>query len=198
MLIDTMAWGSCSRGRISPTAEFQAGDSSAVQQPVTKVSSRMVAGPAQPTRSSRASSSSATVCTASAARMSRRRSVVSASTPAGRESTNMGRNTAVCTSAASREEPCSTMIQAAAMACMALAMKYSALVTHSRRKVGWRRVSQMEGGGASVGLAGGWGRDMGSGCSGLFRERSNAPSRTAERGQRCNPALHWTPDGRNQ
>ena len=124
MLIVTMAWGSCSRGRISPTAEFQAGDSMAVQQPLQKVSSRMVAGPASPVSNSTASSSTQTTCTASAHRISRRRSVVSASTPAGSASTNIGKNTAVCTSAARKDEPVSsTIIQAAAMVCMALARK---------------------------------------------------------------------------
>jgi hypothetical protein len=50
--------------------------------------------------------------------------VVSASTPAGSASRNIGRNTAVCTSAARKDEPVSSTIsQAAAMACIALPTK---------------------------------------------------------------------------
>jgi hypothetical protein len=49
---------------------------------------------------------------------------MSASTPAGSDSRNIGRNTAVCTSAARNDEPVSsTIIQAAAMVCMALPTK---------------------------------------------------------------------------
>ena len=62
---------------------------------------------------------------------------MSASTPAGSESRNIGRNTAVCTSAARKDEPVSsTIIQAAAMVCIALAMKYSEPLRHSARKGG--------------------------------------------------------------
>jgi len=54
----------------------------------------------------------------------RRRSVVSSSTPAGNASTNICRNTAVCTNAARKDEPVSSTIsQAEAIACIALAMK---------------------------------------------------------------------------
>jgi hypothetical protein len=50
--------------------------------------------------------------------------VVSASTPAGSASRNIGRKTAVCTSAARNEEPVSsTMSHDAAMTCMALPVK---------------------------------------------------------------------------
>jgi hypothetical protein len=74
--------------------------------------------------------------------MSRRRSVVSASTPAGSASRNIGRNTAVCTSAARNDEPVSSTIsQAAAMACMALPTKYTVPPDSSARKAGgaaWR------------------------------------------------------------
>ena len=63
-------------------------------------------------------------CTESENRISRRRSVMSASTPAGSENRNIGRNTAVCTSAARKDEPVSsTIIQAAAMVCIALPTK---------------------------------------------------------------------------
>ncbi len=52
------------------------------------------------------------------------RSVVSAITPAGSASRNIGRNTAVCTSAARNDEPLSSTIsQAVAMACIALPTK---------------------------------------------------------------------------
>ena len=51
-----MASGSSSRGTVSAMVEFQAGDSSAVQQPATKMKSRSAPGPAQPANSSTASS----------------------------------------------------------------------------------------------------------------------------------------------
>ena len=38
-----------------------------------------------------------------------------------------------------------TIIHAAAMVCMALAMKYRPLVHHRPRKAGWRSVRQMDG-----------------------------------------------------
>jgi hypothetical protein len=123
-LMVTMACGRRSRGRISPTIEFHAGVMSAVQQPATKVSPSRLAEPAQPASSSPTSSATASACTDSAASIRRRRSVVSASTPAGSESTNIGRNTAVCTSAARNDDPVrSTVSHAAAVRCIALAMK---------------------------------------------------------------------------
>lgn len=71
--------------------------------------------------------------------------MVSASTPAGNASRNMGRNTAVCTSAAKKEEPVSsTMSQAAAMVCMPLPMKNTAPQIQSPRKAGWRSGLQMD------------------------------------------------------
>jgi hypothetical protein len=120
-----MACGSSGRGTTSTMAEFHDGDSSAVQQPARKVSTSSVAAPAQPASTSSASSATTvTACTPSAIRMSRRRSVMSASTPAGSASRNIGRKTAVCTSAARNDEPVSSTIsQAAAMACMALPTK---------------------------------------------------------------------------
>jgi hypothetical protein len=151
MLIAVMACGSSSRGRISPTAEFHAGDSIAVQQPVMKVNSSSVAGPPQPANISAASTTTLTACTASAARIRRPRSVVSASTPAGSASTNIGRNTAVCTSAARKLEPVSSTIsQLAAMPCMALATKYTALAIHRLRKLRCRSVARMDGVGAGA------------------------------------------------
>ena len=119
-----MACGSSSRGTTSTMPEFQLGDSMAVQQPARKVSTSSVAAPATPSRNSSAISATSSACTVSAVRIMRRRSVVSASTPAGSANRNMGRNTAVCTSAARKDEPVtSTISQAAAMACIALPMK---------------------------------------------------------------------------
>jgi hypothetical protein len=119
-----IACGMSSRGTVSATLVFQAGESRAVQQPAANVNSSSVAGPAQPASASSARSRTTTTCTPSECRISRRRSEVSASTPAGRASRNIGRNTAVCTSAARKEEPVSsTMSQDAAMTCMALPVK---------------------------------------------------------------------------
>ena len=119
-----MALGSSSRGTESATVEFQAGDSIAVQAPATKTKNSSAAGPPMPTNSSADSSVPVTACTAKAATISRRRSAMSASTPAGSDSRNIGRKTAVCTSAERKDEPVSsTIIQAAAMVCMALATK---------------------------------------------------------------------------
>jgi hypothetical protein len=74
-----------------------------------------------PASSSTASSDTTTACTASDRTMRRRRSVMSASTPAGSDSTNIGRNTAVCTSAARNDEPdSSTISHDAAITCIAL------------------------------------------------------------------------------
>jgi len=71
--------------------------------------------------------------------------VVSASTPAGKASRNMGRNTAVCTSAARNDEPVSSTInQAAAMVCMPAPMKKMPPQIHKPRKAGWRSGLQME------------------------------------------------------
>ncbi len=124
MATAVMALGSSSRGTESATVEFQAGPCIAVQAPATKTKNSSVAGPPTPANSSAASSVPVAACSASAPRISRRRSAMSASTPAGSDSRNIGRNTAVCTSAARKDEPVSsTIIQAAAMVCMALAMK---------------------------------------------------------------------------
>jgi len=140
-----MACGSSSRGTTSTMAEFHDGDSMAVQQPVTKVSSSSVAGPAQPMNISTANSVTTTACTLSDARIRRRLSVVSAITPAGSESRNMGRKTAVCTSAARNELPVSSTIsQAVAMACMALPTKYTVPPLTSARKGRCRSVALME------------------------------------------------------
>ena len=96
----------------------------AVQQPAMKVSTSKVAAPAMPSKNSKAISAINTACTSRAPSIRRRRSVVSASTPAGRASKNIGRKTAVCTRAARNDEPLtSTISQAAAMACMALPTK---------------------------------------------------------------------------
>ena len=71
-----------------------------------------------------AASLTAPAWAASAPSIRRLRSVVSAITPAGSESRNIGRKTAVCTRAARNDEPVSSTIsQAVAMACMALPMK---------------------------------------------------------------------------
>ena len=106
------------------TLVFQAGDSRAVQQPAANVNSSSVAGPAQPISARSASSNITPTCTARERRINLRRSVVSASTPAGSASRNIGRNTAVCTSAARKEEPVSSTISHdAAMTCMALPVK---------------------------------------------------------------------------
>lgn len=119
-----MACGMSSRGTASATVVFHAGDSSAVEQPAANVKSSSTAGPAQPASASRASRAVTTAWTPREPRIRRRRSVVSASTPAGSASRNMGRNTAVCTSAARKDEPVSsTTSQEAAMTCMALPVK---------------------------------------------------------------------------
>ena len=104
--------------------EFQAGDSKAVQLPATKIMNSKVAGPATPRNINRDNSTPVPACTARATRINRLRSVMSAQTPAGSDSRNMGKKTAVCTSAARKDEPViSTIIQEAAMVCMALPMK---------------------------------------------------------------------------
>jgi hypothetical protein len=119
-----MACGRSSRGTVSTTVEFQAGENSAVQQPAMKVRNSSVPGPATPVISSTASSTTVAACTASADRIRRRRSVVSARTPEGSDSRNIGRKTAVCTSAARNDEPViSTISHEAAIACIALPMK---------------------------------------------------------------------------
>ena len=124
MLTTVMACGSSSRGTASTTVEFHDGDCKAVQQPVTKTSQSTSAGPAQPAQASKASSTEAPVCTCTERSMRRALSAVSPSTPAGRASRNMGRNTAVCTSAARKEDPVSSTIShAAVVVCIAPAMK---------------------------------------------------------------------------
>ena len=124
MLIDKITCGNSSRGRISPTIEFQAGDITAVQQPNNSVKNNTVAVPATPPSNAPDNIATPTACTTSVLNSKRRRSVVSANTPEGKASTNIGKNTAVCTKATTKEEACSsTIIQAAAMAIMALAVK---------------------------------------------------------------------------
>ena len=140
-----MACGSSSRGIASLMVEFQAGDSSAVQQPATKISTSSVVGPAQPASSSAASSTPVAACVTRASWIRRRRSVMSAHTPAGKASRNIGRKTAVCTSAARKAEPVSsTIIQAAAMVCIALPTKYRPPASHKLRNTSCRNVAQME------------------------------------------------------
>ena len=64
---------------------------------------------------------------------------------AGKASKNMGRNTAVCTSAARNDEPVSSTInQAAAMDCMPLPMKKMPPHRHRPLNAGWRRGAQIE------------------------------------------------------
>ena len=124
MLITDTAWGRSSRGTASATAEFQDGDISALQQPQTKTSQSSSAGPTQPARASAASRAAAAALTTMVRTMSRPRSVMSPSTPAGSASRNIGRNTAVCTSAARKDEPVSSTIShAAAVVCIAEPMK---------------------------------------------------------------------------
>ncbi len=61
--------------------------------------------------------------------------MVSASTPAGSDSTNIGRNTAACTSVARNDEPVrSTNSQAVAITCVALAIKLVALASQTMGK----------------------------------------------------------------
>ena len=140
-----MACGHSSRGTGSTTEEFHAGVSTAVQQPHTNTRNSTEPGPPQPASTSTANKAQAATWASSAPEIRRRRSVVSASTPAGKASKNMGRNTAVCTSAARNDEPVSsTMSQAAAMVCMPAPMKKIAPHIHRPRKAGWRRGLQME------------------------------------------------------
>ena len=111
-----------------------------------KVNSSNVAGPAQPAINSTASTSTTAACTSSAPTIKRRRSVVSASTPAGSDNTNIGMNTAVCTKAARNDEPVSSTISHdAAMVCIALARKYTRLASHRLRNPRWRSVTQIDG-----------------------------------------------------
>ena len=125
--------------------EFQAGDITAVQHPATKIRNSTLPGPAQPARPRTVSSAVATACAPSAPSISRLRSVVSLSTPAGKTSRNIGRKTAVCTSAARKDEPVSsTIIHAAAVDCMKLAMKYSVPPPSNVRKARWRSGARME------------------------------------------------------
>ncbi|OGB42027.1 MAG: hypothetical protein A2W72_20145 [Burkholderiales bacterium RIFCSPLOWO2_12_67_14] len=155
-----MACGHSSRGTGSITEEFQAGVSTAVQQPQTNTRNSTEAGPPQPPSTSAPSRAQAPTCAISAPEIRRRRSVVSASTPAGSASRNMGRNTAVCTSAARNDEPVSsTMSQAAAMVCMPAPMKKTPPHTQSPRNAGCRKGLQIE-----------WDVTIGSVCrSGLGR-----------------------------
>ncbi len=154
MATAVMALGSSLRGTESATVEFQAGESMAVHAPDTKMKNSSVAGPPMPANSKAANSAPVAACSASAPRIRRRRSVMSASTPAGSDSRNIGRNTAVCTSAARNEEPVSCSIsQAAAMVCMALATKYSEPLRHNARKPAWRSALQVEVGAWGVAAA---------------------------------------------
>src|SRR6218665_2326615 len=81
MLTAVMACGHSSRGTGSMTEEFQAGVSTAVQQPQTNTSKSTDAGPIQPASVSKASSAQAPVCASSAPEIRRLRSGVSANTP---------------------------------------------------------------------------------------------------------------------
>ena len=54
-----IACGSSSRAIVSPTAEFHAGDNSAVQAPITKQKASSVAGPARSNAASTVSSAAA-------------------------------------------------------------------------------------------------------------------------------------------
>ncbi len=140
-----MALGNSSRGIESAMVEFQAGDSIAVQAPDTKMKNSSVAGPPTPANSSSASRLPVTICAINAPRISRARSVMSASTPAGSDNRNIGRNTAVCTSAARKDEPVSSIIiQAAAMVCIALPTKYRLPLCHSARNCAWRNELQVD------------------------------------------------------
>ena len=175
-----MACGHSSRGTGSITEEFHAGVSMAVQHPPTNTSSSTVAGPPQPSSTSSVSRAKAAVWAISAPEMRRRRSLVSANTPAGRASKNMGRNTAVCTSAARKEEPVSSTIsQAAAMACMPLPTKNTPPHSQSPRKAGWRRGLHKE---VEEDMAAKWGRKpLGQQRRQIGRWRACPPSVTAYR-----------------
>ena len=85
MLTAVMACGHSSRGTGSITEEFHAGVSMAVQHPPTNTSSSTVAGGPSPAAPA-ASAGKAAVWAISAPEMRRRRSLVSANTPAGRAS----------------------------------------------------------------------------------------------------------------
>ncbi len=63
--IAVIACGRNSRGIVSPMVEFHAGSISAKQQPATKISSRIVAGPAQPASISALSTTTDSACTIS-------------------------------------------------------------------------------------------------------------------------------------
>ena len=149
-----MACASSSRGTTSTMAEFQLGDSMAVQQPAAKVSSSSVVAPAIPNRNNSAISATSAACTPRLHSIRRRRSVVSAITPAGSASKNIGKKTAVCTRAARNDEPViSTISQAAAMACMALPTKYTVPPPSTARKLRWRSVARMDGGAGEASAA---------------------------------------------
>ena len=75
--------------------EFHAGDNKAVQLPATKIRIKTVAGPATPASVKAVSKNPVTAWTTRATRIRRRRSVMSAHTPAGKDNKNMGRKTAV-------------------------------------------------------------------------------------------------------
>ena len=157
MLIAVMACAHSSRGTGSTTDEFHAGVSTAVQQPDTNTNNSTDAGPAHPVSTKPASRRQAAVWASSDAVIRRRRSVVSASTPAGSASKNMGKNTAVCTKAARKDEPvASTMNQAAAMVCMPLPIKNAPPHSHRPRKACWRSGLQIEEGLAIRPLSTGW------------------------------------------
>jgi len=140
-----MACGHSSRGTGSITDEFQAGVSTARQQPQTRISNNTEWGPPQPPSTSKASRAEAAPRASSEPEIRRWRSVVSASTPAGKASKNMGRNTAVCTRAARKDEPVSSIIsQAAAIDCMPLPMKKIPPHRHRPLNAGWRKGAQIE------------------------------------------------------
>jgi len=174
MLTAVMACGHSSRGTGSITEEFHAGVSMAVQHPPTNTSSSTVAGPPQPSSTSSVSRAKAAVWAISAPEMRRRRSLVSANTPAGRASKNMGRNTAVCTSAARKEEPVSSTIsQAAAMACMPLPTKNTPPHSQSPRKAGWRRGLHKE---VEEDMAAKWGQETAGAAAAADRTVEGVPT----------------------
>jgi hypothetical protein len=156
--IDTsvMACGSSLRSTVSLTAEFHEGDCSAVHTPSRKVKNSSVPGPTQPASARPVSTAAAAAYTPWMRSISARRLVVSASTPAGSDSKNIGRKEAVCTSAARNDEAVSSIIShEAAMFCMALPTKNRPPAVHSPRNGRCSSGRQMEGAGAVA--AGVWG-----------------------------------------
>ena len=134
-----------SRDKVSVMEEFHAGDKNAVQQPTTNTKNKILAGPALPANNRPTNKLPLTAWMINALVIKRRLSVMSASTPAGSEKRNMGKNTAVCTKAAKNDDPVScNIVHAAAMICMALPTKYKAPPVNRPRKAGTRSVCQIE------------------------------------------------------